>query len=112
MAIGISYNDFWDMNPSIVMIHAKANAIRQEQCFEYDNYMAYIQGAYILEALNATVGNMFRNKGQKPNEYPDKPYSFNNEEYTEDELDRQRKAFWESLKVAQANFELEKGSSK
>jgi len=111
MAIGISYNDFWDMTPKIIMLHIEAYNKREELKFDYDNYIAYLQGVYFAESLNCTVGNMFKGKGQKPYEYPSKPYDFKEKTYTEEELDQQRKAFFESLLVAQTNFELSKGSS-
>ena len=79
---------------------------------EYDNHMAYIQGAYFLEALMASVGNMFKKKGQKANEYPDKPYSLDTETPKQDkdetEEERQRKLFAAQLSTAMSNFNLSK----
>lgn len=36
----------------------------------------HLQGMYFVDALRATVCNMFRSKGQKPYEYPSEPYTF------------------------------------
>lgn len=38
------------------------------------NSLAYMQGAYFVEALKATVCNMFRKSGQTPFEYPSEPF--------------------------------------
>lgn len=39
-----------------------------------DNANAFNIGKYTMEALEATVGNMFRKKGSQPHKYPEKPY--------------------------------------
>lgn len=39
--------------------------------------LAHLQGYYIVDALLATVGNMFRGKGQKSFKYPSEPYDLN-----------------------------------
>lgn len=96
------------MTPRIVCFHLKAFNKQRKESFDYDNLLAYLQGIYFVEALNATVGNMFKKEHAKPFEYPNKPFDINGEQ-TEKDLDEQRKAFWESLKVAQINFELSKG---
>lgn len=80
--------------------------IKMEAQRDYDNYIAYLQGAYVREAIASTIGNMFSKKGAKPNEYPEKPYELaSNREPTEAEKELQRIQFLESLKVMQANFE-------
>ena len=39
------------------------------------NMLYHLEGMYFADALCATVGNMFRNKGQKAFEYPKEPYT-------------------------------------
>ena len=48
---------------------AKKNEIRQA------NMLFHLEGMYFADALCVTVGNMFRNKGQKSFEYPKEPYT-------------------------------------
>lgn len=48
---------------------AKKNEIKQA------NMLMHLEGMYFVDALLATVGNMFRGKGQKAFEYPKEPYS-------------------------------------
>ena len=70
--------------------------------------MAYIQGAYVADALMATVGNMFAGKTSKKHEYPDKPYVLNTEEQRETEAERQRKLLASQLTLAMHNFNRSK----
>ena len=87
--LGVSYDDFWVLNPHKVDIlilaynEAKKNEIRTQ------NMMAYLQGQYFAEALRATVCNMFRNKGQQPYKYPSKPYELNLDLNIDDEEERE-----------------------
>ena len=43
------------------------------------NMLFHLEGMYFMDALLATVGNMFRGKGQKAHEYPKEPYSLDYE---------------------------------
>lgn len=75
--LGVSYSDFWTLNPHRVEIlvlafnEAKKNELRTQ------NMLFHLQGHYFADALLATVGNMFRGKGQRAFEYPDEPYDLN-----------------------------------
>ena len=71
MAIGMTYEQYWYDDPLLVRAFYKAHQIRQTMMDEE----AWLNGTYVLQALNATVGNMFRKSGQTPAEYPAEPYS-------------------------------------
>lgn len=77
-----------------------------------DDELAYFQGYYTYEAVAIAVGNAFRGKGQKAIEYRKKPILAEIEEknrpMTEDEIQRQRDLFVESLKTMKTNFDLAK----
>lgn len=87
--LGVSYDDFWVLNPHKVDIlilaynEAKKNEIRTQ------NMLAYLQGQYFAEALLSTVCNMFRSKGQQPYKYPSKPYELNLDLNIDDEEERE-----------------------
>lgn len=88
-------------------MYAKGYRIRMERQRDYDNFVAYIQGVYVREALMATVGNMFKKKSAKPYEYPEKPFDLGEQrELTEADKEMQRQAFLDSLLTMQHNFEL------
>lgn len=61
--MGISYNDFWELNPRELEPFAKAFSLKQEQV---DSNM-WVMGKYIQIA----IGTCF----SKNNKYPNKPFS-------------------------------------
>lgn len=73
--------------------------------------MMHVMGMYVVESLYATVGNMFRGKGQKPHQYPDKPYELFGEEpheLTEEEIRKGNEDLFMRLALMQINFENHK----
>ena len=76
MALGMTYEQYWYGDPLMVRAFYKAEQIRQERM----NEEAWLHGAYVYRALDATVGNIVRKKGAKPAEYPDKPIELNHVE--------------------------------
>ena len=77
-----------------------------------DDELAYFQGYYNYEAVTIALGNAFRSKGAKAIEYRKKPILAEMEEkdrpMTEDEIQKQRDLFVESLKTLKTNFDLAK----
>lgn len=82
LMLGISYKEFWELNPHIVNILVNAETKKQKAELRKQNALCHLQGRYFAEALLATVGNMLSSKGKKF-EYPDEPYTLNFE-YEED----------------------------
>ena len=77
---------------------------------------AWLLGGYVFQAVSVSLGNAFRKKNTKAQSYfevLDKPFLKNvekqEEEYTEEELQRYREAFMASLNVMKNNFELNHG---
>lgn len=93
MAIGMSYDQFWNGDPEIAKVYRKADAIRQRRM----NQELWLEGIYMVNALSATVGNMFT-KGQK-NQYPAEPLPITLEEQQE-RKEREQKARMERIKAA------------
>ena len=109
--MGVDLADFWHLTPHSLYLIADGYNRALKRQLDYDNHMAYIQGAYFLEALMASVGNMFSGKTAKKHEYPEKPYSLmvdEEEKEKETEEERQRKLFAAQLSTAMANFNLSK----
>lgn len=79
MAIGMTYEQYWYGDPLMVRAFYKAEQLRQQRL----NEEAWLNGAYVYRALDATVGNMMRKKGSQPAEYPLKPIELNTVEETE-----------------------------
>ena len=78
MSIGMTYDQYWYGDVRMVRAFVEADKLRQKRADE----QAWLQGAYVLRALDATVGNMFRSKGQSHAEYPEKPLTYKEQDIT------------------------------
>lgn len=79
LAMGMSYEQYWTMDCALVKSYRKAARIRTKM----DNERAWIQGAYIYDALCrvAPIYHPFAKKGTKPYPWMERPYG--EEEKTE-----------------------------
>ena len=93
LAMGMSYEQFWEGEPSLVRSYLKAEKIRRRQM----NEQLWLSGIYMAEALSSTVGNMF-SKGN-PHKYPSEPLPITEEEVLE-RKERESKARMEKIKAA------------
>ena len=69
MALGMTYDDYWYGDVLKARAFLKADEIAQKRL----NDMAWLFGAYMCHAINATIGNVFRKEDAAPFEYPEKP---------------------------------------
>lgn len=86
MAIGMTYDEFWNKDPHIAKMFLKADEIKQKRLNEQlwlQGYYNYIAFAYVSPILNP-----FAKKGTKALSYPNKPIPLNNE----DVLNREEQA--------------------
>ena len=92
MAIGMTYEQYWYGDPLMVRAYYKADKLRKKR----EDETAWANGLYVLNALNATVGNMFRKSGQQPFEYPKEPFSVSKmkENKPKTEGDSEKEAIW------------------
>lgn len=87
MQIGVSYKEALHMTPHAIRLCFEAYNNHRKDELQKADFIAHLQGMYILEALYASVGNMF-SKGKKM-EYPKKPYgiSFDDNQQTQNAVD-------------------------
>lgn len=106
MKIGISYELFWNITPHEMEIMVEAYKEQQKHI----NYMMWINGMYIISALSATVGNMFRKRGSEPGKYMEEPLPVFKErrELTEEEKLTEEQKLLLALEAMQTAFELNK----
>lgn len=115
IAMGISYEEFWKLNPRSFNVIAKGyNLWKKEQ-----DAMMWLQGGYIFDAVSLAVGNAFRKKGQRPKEYfkvlkePFLSQSIKDESnMTESEKKNMTEQLFHNLEIQMANFNLQKKSGK
>lgn len=69
MAMGMSYSDFWDGPPKMAEAYRKAYRLRREM----ENERAWIQGMYFYDAVAVSLSNAFRGKGDKRQNYLERP---------------------------------------
>lgn len=94
MSIGMTYDEFWNQDVTMVRAFRKADELKRRR----QNEILWMQGAYIRDALLSTVGNMFSGRGATPIEYPKEPYPIT-EEQIEDKKERERKDMEERMKA-------------
>lgn len=71
LAIGMTYDQYWNQDCTLVKYYRKANEIRKDQI----NNQMWMQGAYIYEAIMDLVPalNPMTKPGIKPQPYLSKP---------------------------------------
>ena len=68
--VGVSKAEFMDSEPRELECYDLAYKFSENR----KNFHEHMQGVYTVEALKATVCNMFRKNGQAPYEYPSEPF--------------------------------------
>jgi len=93
LAMGMTYDLFWNGDPALAKAYRTADSIRRRR----RNEELWLEGMYTAEALSATVGNMF-SKGTK-HQYPSEPFPITAEEQQE-RREREERARMERIKAA------------
>lgn len=89
LGYGMSYSEFWDEEPELAIAYREnyINSLKRR------NEEMWLQGWYIVKALECTVGNMFSKKGSKPLEYPKKPLPITEKDRKAQEEEEAREKF-------------------
>ncbi|MCM1223009.1 MAG: hypothetical protein NC548_52015 [Lachnospiraceae bacterium] len=91
MALGMSYDDYWDGDPTMVKYYRAAEEYKQER----ENYLAWLHGLYFYTAL-IDVAPIFNpmSKKKRPKEYMDAPIPMSDRtaKQTKDKENRQKMA--------------------
>lgn len=87
LSIGMTYDQFWNDDVSMVVMYRKANDLKIEQ----QNQQAWLQGMYIYDAVSTVITNVWcKKKGQKPSVYAQKPYDFKKEKLEEETVEEEK----------------------
>lgn len=104
LAMGMTYEQFWLQDCSLVTAYRKAYKIRQEEI----NRNAWLNGLYIFKALQTApvTVNGFAPKGYKLEAYPNKPFDFKPKKpkTAQEKLDEEVKARSERIKQGMMEF--------
>ena len=101
--MGMSYNEFWYGDPTLVRDYRKAWEIRQHN----EEWARWRNGMYFYDAL-LKVSPVLRafSKGKvEPGKYPDRPYPLTEKEAKEQERQREEENFKEYLRRMEAESE-------
>lgn len=94
MAMGMSYDEYWNGDPKIATYYIKAHEIQVEN----NNFMAWLNGVYTAKALDSVVGNMFSKKNSQKHEYFKEPIPIT-EHMKEQQEEARKKAEFEQMKA-------------
>lgn len=73
---GMSDKEFWDDDPQLYWAYQTFYLKSKEMEIEQINYNAWLQGIYVLSALNQSLSGVFGKKGQKKDIFPKEPIDF------------------------------------
>lgn len=110
---GMSYEQFWNGEPSLVKYYLKARELKVQE----DNTNAWLQGIYFTQALNSALSNVFAEKKSDRVQYFEKPIAVTKEQI---EIERAKKEEEEFIKqknsflrlVGRINKEIEEKGGK
>lgn len=106
LSIGVSYNDFWHMNPRILNAIGKGYNLKRKA---RDEEM-WLQGLYNYRATATAISNCFSEKSKA--QYIQSPllsdYAAKDEISEEERIQQENYKLAMTLRIGQANFELSK----
>ena len=111
MAMGITYDEFWTLNPRKIKVILESYKLRRQ----IEDERQWLLGGYMFDAISVALDNAFKKKGQKAKNYfevREKPYlkEIKHEAgLSEEEIQKKRELLMAQLRVRQANYELKKG---
>ena len=91
LSLGMTPEQFWEGDPWLTQAYYQADRLRVQRTSEE----MWLQGLYFHQAVNASLANVFRKKGRKPETYLEEPLRLI--PYTEEE--QQRRAEQERQKA-------------
>lgn len=100
LSIGMTYEQFWDGDPTLAKYYREAEEIRNEK----KNQELWLQGAYIYEAIAdlSPILHAFTKKGTKPEPYADSPYPITKKQQERIRLEKERKTAEKGMRFMEA----------
>ena len=92
--MGMSYEQYWEQPPYLVVAYRKAYRLRRET----ENEQAWLQGLYVFDAFAVVMANVFAKRGSKRQEYLERPIDI----YPLTEREKKRRQAEENAKMQAA----------
>lgn len=86
---GMTEKEFWEDDPQLYWSYQTFYLKKKKMDIEENNYNAWLQGIYVLSALNQSLSNSFSKKRNKI--YPEKPLEFGKEKEEVKKLSKKEK---------------------
>lgn len=88
LSIGMTYDQFWNDDPTLVKYYRQADEMR----YERKNQELWLQGMYIYEALCdvSPILHAMAKKGAKAHPYSDKPYAISEKQRRREAEEKER----------------------
>lgn len=89
LSIGMTYDQFWNDDPTLVMYYRQADEMRIER----KNQELWLQGLYIYEALCdvAPIMHAMAKKGTKARPYAEQPYPITEKQRRREQEEKERR---------------------
>ena len=109
LSIGMTAEQFWDGDPTLVIYYRKAAELKNERV----NQELWLQGLYFYEALCdvSPILHAMAKKGTKPNPYPDAPYPISERQRRKDIEEKERKVAMKGKRMFEAFMAKSKQST-
>ena len=100
LSIGMTYEQFWESDPTLVIYYRRAEEIKNERM----NQELWLQGMYIYEALCdvAPIMNGMAKKGTKAHPYSEKPYPISEKQRKRDTEEKERQVAMKGKRFIEA----------
>lgn len=88
LSIGMTYEQFWEGDPTLVKYYRRAAEIKNER----KNQELWLQGLYVYEALCdvAPIMHAMAKRGTKARPYPEQPYAISEKQRKRDAEEKER----------------------
>lgn len=109
--MGISYDEFWTLNPRKLNVIVEGYKLKRQ----IEDEKQWMLGGYTFAAVYVAINNSFRKKGQKEKEYfevVNKPFLKGlktKKELSDNEIKQKRELVMAMLRTKKSNFELNHG---
>ena len=96
LAMGMTYELYWNQDASLVKAYRKAHEIRRDE----QNFFAWLNGKYVYDAIGALAPILRTSLSKVPakaEKYIDKPYPLSESAVQKQQEDRQKSKFMAAL---------------
>ena len=110
LSIGMTYEQYWDGDPSLVKYYRRADEFRIER----KNQELWLQGMYVYEAICdvAPILQAMAKKGTKASPYPEKPYAITEKQRRLERVEKERQVAEKGKRMMEMLMQKNKGDDK